>query len=85
MAGGVEAVADPASGPLAVVEAVGVLGAPLVGVGVPLGLAAFLVGRWHHRGGGWPPRRPEPDGRVAALLAVAVCWVLLSAWLLQRV
>ena len=72
------------SEPVTVVVFLGVLAAALVVSGVPLGIAGFLVGRWWHRSGGWPPERPRPDQRTFGLVGVAVGCLLVGVWLLQR-
>lgn len=72
------------SEPVIVAVFLGVLAAALIVSGVPLGITGFLVGRWWHRSGGWPPERPRPDRRTFGLVGVAVGCLLVGVWLLQR-
>ena len=82
--GAADVVGAVPSEPVIVVVFLGVLAGASVVSGVPLGIAGFLVGRWWHRSGGWPPERPRPDQRTFGLIGVAAGCLLVGVWLLQR-
>lgn len=70
--------ADAMETPTVAVRLAGVVLLPVVVLGVPAGIVAFLLGRSIHRGDGLRPELGVPDRDTLLLVAVAVGMVLLG-------